>query len=70
MKGPTETAQTPPRRMFGPNAGPAGTRQSGSAADGELLELPSRVDARTAELRERIAAASRLPLIGALLLRR
>jgi hypothetical protein len=68
MKGPTETAQTPPRRTFSPNAGPAGAPGSGGAADGELLELPSGVDARTAELRVRIAAASRLPLVCSLLL--
>ncbi len=69
MEDPTETTPTAPRLTFGRNTGRSGATRSGGAGDSDVLEMPSRVDARTAELRERIAAASR-PLIGALLLRR
>lgn len=72
MDGTSEAAQPPLRRRtfrteakyrFGP-------QPSGLAAPRELLAQPCGVDAHTAELRDRIAAAGRSPLIGSLLLRR
>jgi hypothetical protein len=72
MQGTTETAQpVERRRTFGPGRARAASGAVAVApSQRELLGQPVGVDARTAELRERIAAAARTDLIGSLLLRR
>jgi hypothetical protein len=70
MKLTTDTAEQAERRR---TFGPSGVRPSAlyaAPAQRELLGVPVGVDARTAELRERIAAAARVDLISSLLLRR
>jgi hypothetical protein len=73
MKGTIDTAQpTARRRTFASEASASGAAQprGRDPAQRGLVVLRAGVDARTAELRERIAAASRVHVISSLLLRR
>jgi hypothetical protein len=72
MQRTTGPDQPPPiRQTFWPDAHAPAPRQPAGAVRRELFGGPApeaRIDARTAELRERIAKAARIPLIGGLLL--
>jgi hypothetical protein len=68
MTGSSETAQPPNRRTFFDSDEMRDRMQPAARVERELLGTSSGVDARTSELRQRIAAASRLNLIGSLLL--
>ena len=71
MRGTTETAKPPlARRMFASEGAHGSTPPPGGPLGRDLIGRPIGVDARTAELRGRIAAAARTPLIGSLLLLR
>lgn len=71
MTGSTDTTQPPQeRRTFGTGEMRRNGQQPVGPVRRELLGQPAGVDAFTAELRQRIAAASRVNLIGSLLLRR
>jgi hypothetical protein len=73
MKGTPEMVQpVQPRRRFGPALATSQLYVSNrtTSPPGDARGAAPRVDALTAELRERIAGASRLHVISALLLRR
>jgi hypothetical protein len=71
----TTTESAMPRRIFAFGEDGTGIPPAGGMVRRELLggppqDLGPRVDALTAELRQRIATAARIPLIGSLLLKR
>lgn len=66
---PEITEPEPPRRTFG-LLGVDSAQRMLRRSQRELLATSASVDAHTAELRDRIFAASRLRLIGSLLLLR
>ncbi len=68
MTGTSETAQPPLRRTFFDSDDARQGLQPPGAVRRELLGPSTGVDALTSELRQRIAAASRVNLIGSLLL--